>query len=95
MSSQAHESPVEAVTDVPGLLIGNEFTRVLIEVIERDGEQAVRLTSVRTGWVRTLPVSVVERISRLPLGLYIDALGTPFGPEPDLAFSPLNDERAD
>lgn len=76
------------------LVIGNEFARVLVELVTQDGEEAIRLTSVRTGWVRILSATAVEQISRLPVERYIDALGIPFGPEPDLAFNPVNDERA-
>ncbi|MEV7046309.1 hypothetical protein [Amycolatopsis sp. NPDC051061] len=38
----------------------------------------------------------MERLSRLPVGHYLDALLTPFGPEPELAFTtgtPVHEEE--
>lgn len=70
------------------ITIGNEFARVLLDVIPADSGDMLRVYSVRTGWVRYLSAEMVERVSRLPLTDYLEALFTPFGPEPDLAFSP-------
>ncbi|MDI9979562.1 hypothetical protein [Rhodococcus sp. IEGM 1307] len=69
-----------------GVLIGNEFARVWLEVAPGQAGDQLRITSVRTGWNRTLPPEFVEKLSRMPVSCYLGALETPFGPEPDLAF---------
>jgi hypothetical protein len=67
-------------------LIGNEFARVRLEVVPGPAGDQLRITSIRTRRTRTLPAQSVEKLSRLPVGRYLAALETPFGPEPDLAF---------
>jgi hypothetical protein len=69
------------------VLIGNEFARVRLEVVPGPHGDRLRISSIRTGWTRTLSPTSVEKLSRLPIGPYLDALETPFGPEPDLGFS--------
>jgi hypothetical protein len=69
------------------VLIGNEFARVWLEVLPGPRGDRLRITSIRTRRTRTLPAAAVERLSRLPVERYLEALETPFGPEPDLAFS--------
>ena len=70
------------------ITIGNEFARVLLDAIPTNEGDVLRVYSVRTGWVRYLSAEAVERVSRVQLADYLEALFTPFGPEPDLAFSP-------
>jgi hypothetical protein len=84
MRSTDHED-VEPSSSV--VLIGNEFARVRLEVVPGPHGDHLRISSIRTGWTRTLSPTSVERLSRLSIGPYLDALETPFGPEPDLALS--------
>jgi hypothetical protein len=81
----------------PALLVGNEFARVRLEVVPGPDGDRLRISAIRTRRTRILPAVSVERLSRLPVGRYLDALQTPFGPEPDLAFSagsPLSPRQA-
>lgn len=70
------------------LLVGNEFARVRLEVVPGPHGDHLRISSIRTGWHRTIPPAAVEALSRLSIDAYLDALETPFGPEPDLAAGP-------
>lgn len=76
----------EAETPQPAVLIGNEFARVWLEVEPGPDGDRLRISAVRTGRTRTLSPAAVENLSRLPITAYLDALETPFGPEPDLGF---------
>jgi len=69
------------------LLIGNEFARVILEVVPGLHGDHLRISSVRTGRTRTLSPKSVEALSRLSIASYLDALQTPFGPESELGFS--------
>jgi hypothetical protein len=77
----------DAVEPVPPVLIGNEFARVRLEVVPGPDGDRLRISSIRTKRTRTLSPASVEMLSRLPISHYLAALETPFGPEPDLAFS--------
>jgi hypothetical protein len=78
----------------PRVTVGNEFARVHLEVVPGPEGDHLRITAVRTKWTRTLSPRAVERLTRLSVDPYLDALGTPFGPEPDLAGVPSREERA-
>jgi hypothetical protein len=75
------------------ILIGNEFARVRLELLPGPDGGQLRISSIRTRRTRTLTAEAVERLSRLPVSRYLDALETPFGPEPDLAFRPDHPSR--
>ncbi|WP_217562267.1 hypothetical protein [Streptomyces sp. GbtcB6] len=69
------------------VLIGNEFARVRLEVVPGPAGDQLRIAAIRTGRTRTLSAGFVEKLSRMPVARYLEALETPFGPESDLAFS--------
>ncbi len=81
------------------ILVGNEFARVRLEVVPGPDGDRLRISSIRTKRTRTLSAASVERLCRLPVEHYLDALQTPFGPEPDLAFGagfpPLSREESE
>jgi hypothetical protein len=86
----------ETKTTGEAILIGNEFARVRFEKVPGPGGDHLLVSSARTGRSRILSPEAVERVSRLPVGHYLDALLTPFGPEPELAFttgSPVHEEE--
>lgn len=64
--------------------LNNEFALVHVEVDRRPNGQRLRITSTRTGRSRTLDPLMLEVLTWLPLEHFLDALETPFGPEPDL-----------
>ncbi|MFI5612631.1 hypothetical protein [Amycolatopsis sp. NPDC051903] len=71
----------------PPILLGNEFARVRLEVEPGPDGDRLRISAIRTKRTRTLSAEEVEGLTRLPVSAYLAALETPFGPEPDLAFS--------
>lgn len=71
----------------PPILLGNEFARVRLEVVPGPDGDRLRISAIRTKRTRELSAEAVENLSRLPVGRYLEALETPFGPEPDLAFN--------
>ncbi|WP_326565279.1 hypothetical protein VSH64_25895 [Amycolatopsis rhabdoformis] len=69
------------------IVLGNEFARVRLEVVSGPDGDRLRIAAIRTKRTRMLSAEEVERLSRLPVSRYLEALETPFGPEPELGFS--------
>jgi hypothetical protein len=64
--------------------LNNEFALVELTVDHHANGERLRITSMRTGFSRSLDPLMLEVLTWLPIEHLIAALDTPFGPEPDL-----------
>lgn len=68
--------------------LNNEFALVWLEIDRTANGERLKIVSARTGQSCLLDPLMLEVLTWLPHQCFIDALATPFGPEPDLGLVP-------
>jgi len=64
--------------------LNNEFALVELEVDTTANGKRLKISSLKTGRSCTLDPLMLEVLTWLPKETFIDALATPYGPEPEL-----------
>lgn len=72
--------PVERDPD-PDIKIGNEYTTITMRRIDSNGEQKLRLTSLKLGYATEVDARVFGALVEKPITFFSELLHTPYGPE--------------